>query len=62
MLLWGNSHYLCFWAAEESDTDASSHIPLDDAMSVDFSAIEVIQCLIEHHNEIFTDANETIWR
>ncbi|XP_022985483.1 uncharacterized Rho GTPase-activating protein At5g61530 [Cucurbita maxima] len=47
---------------ESDDTDASSHIPLDDAVSVDFSAIEVIQCLIDHHNEVFTDANETIWR
>lgn len=47
---------------ESDDTDASSHIPLDDPVPVDFSAVEVIQCLIEHHNEIFTDANETIWR
>lgn len=42
--------------------DASSLIPLDDGMPVDFGAIEVVQCLIEHHNAIFTDANETIWR
>lgn len=49
--------------AEESEvTDVSSQIPLDDGMPVDFGAIEVIQCLIEHHNAIFTDANETIWR
>ncbi|KAL0547241.1 hypothetical protein IC582_017170 [Cucumis melo] len=47
---------------ESDDTDASSHIPLDDGIPVDFSAVEVIHCLIEHHNEIFTDANETIWR
>ncbi|KAG7030851.1 putative Rho GTPase-activating protein [Cucurbita argyrosperma subsp. argyrosperma] len=42
---------------ESDDTDASSDIPLDDALPVDYSAIEVIQCLIEHHKEIFTDAN-----
>ncbi|KAL8049926.1 hypothetical protein ABFX02_06G050800 [Erythranthe guttata] len=41
--------------------DASSSIPLDDGMPVDFHAIEVIQCLIEHHNAVFTDANETVW-
>ncbi|XVF49405.1 hypothetical protein PTKIN_Ptkin04bG0009200 [Pterospermum kingtungense] len=44
------------------DMEASSHIPLDDGMPVDFGAIEVIQCLIEQHNPIFTDANETTWR
>ncbi|TYH40285.1 hypothetical protein ES332_D12G237000v1 [Gossypium tomentosum] len=44
------------------DMDASSHIPLDDGIPVDFGAIEVIQCLIEQHNPIFTDANETVWR
>ena len=55
---WINFHYFCFCASEESDdTDASSHIPLDDALLVDYSAIEVIQCLIEHHKEIFTNAN-----
>ncbi|KAG6649057.1 uncharacterized Rho GTPase-activating protein At5g61530 isoform X1 [Carya illinoinensis] len=49
--------------AEEGEAmDASSLIPLDDGMPVDFGAIEVVQCLIEHHNAIFTDANETIWR
>lgn len=42
--------------------DTSSSIPLDDGMAVDFCAIEVIQCLIEHHNAVFTDANETVWR
>ncbi|XWS51574.1 hypothetical protein CRYUN_Cryun12cG0188400 [Craigia yunnanensis] len=47
---------------DEEDMDASSHIPLDDGMPVDFGAIEVIQCLIEQHNPIFTDANETVWR
>ncbi|KAL2527019.1 putative Rho GTPase-activating protein [Abeliophyllum distichum] len=43
-------------------TDASSSIPLDDGLPLDFGAIEVIQCLIEHHNAIFTDAHETVWR
>ncbi|CAN6175428.1 unnamed protein product [Urochloa humidicola] len=47
---------------DEDDDDASSQIPLDDASPPDYSAIEVIQCLIEHHNAIFTDANETVWR
>ncbi|KDP22454.1 hypothetical protein JCGZ_26285 [Jatropha curcas] len=47
---------------EGEDLDASSPIPLDDGTPVDFSAIEVIQCLIEQHNTIFTDANETVWR
>ncbi|XP_019413910.1 PREDICTED: uncharacterized Rho GTPase-activating protein At5g61530-like, partial [Lupinus angustifolius] len=41
---------------------ASSPIPLDDDMPVDFGAIEVVQLLIEHHNAVFTDANETVWR
>ncbi|KAK7355264.1 hypothetical protein VNO80_14515 [Phaseolus coccineus] len=41
--------------------DASSPIPWDDGMPVDFGAIEVIQLLVEHHNAIFTDANETVW-
>ncbi|XP_057952520.1 uncharacterized Rho GTPase-activating protein At5g61530 [Malania oleifera] len=47
---------------EGEAADASTHIPLDDGLPIDFSAIEVVQCLIEHHNAIFTDANETIWR
>lgn len=47
---------------DEDDVDASSQIPLDDASPPDYGAIEVIQCLIEHHNPIFTDANETVWR
>ncbi|OMO94845.1 hypothetical protein CCACVL1_05762 [Corchorus capsularis] len=49
-------------ADDDEDMDASSQIPLDDGMPVDFVAIEVIQCLIEQHNPIFTDANETVWR
>nr|XP_043616811.1 uncharacterized Rho GTPase-activating protein At5g61530 [Erigeron canadensis] len=49
-------------ADENEDMDASSAIPLDDGVPIDFSAIEVLQCLIEHHNAIFTDANETVWR
>ncbi|GJZ21839.1 uncharacterized Rho GTPase-activating protein [Tanacetum coccineum] len=48
-------------ADEDEDMDASSAIPLDDGTPIDFSAIEVLQCLIEHHNAIFTDANETVW-
>ncbi|GMP23987.1 hypothetical protein CsSME_00001402 [Camellia sinensis var. sinensis] len=47
---------------EGVDADASSLIPLDDGLPIDFSAIEVVHCLIEHHNAIFTDANETVWR
>ncbi|XP_065871646.1 uncharacterized Rho GTPase-activating protein At5g61530 isoform X1 [Euphorbia lathyris] len=49
-------------AEEGEGTDASSAIPLDDGMPVDFGAIEVVQCLIEQHNTIFTDAHETVWR
>ncbi|KAK3026433.1 hypothetical protein RJ639_041445 [Escallonia herrerae] len=47
---------------EGEDDDASSPIPLDDGLPIDFCALEVVQCLIEHHNAIFTDANETVWR
>ncbi|KAM7272227.1 hypothetical protein ACFE04_026890 [Oxalis oulophora] len=42
--------------------DASSLIPLDDGMPLDYGAIEVVQCLVDHHNAVFTDANETVWR
>lgn len=49
-------------ADDDENFDASSQIPLDDGSPPDYGAIEVIQCLIEHHNAIFTDANETIWR
>ncbi|CAK9135131.1 unnamed protein product [Ilex paraguariensis] len=49
-------------AEEGEDMDASSPIPLDDGLQVDFGAIEVVQCLIEHHNAIFTEANVTVWR
>lgn len=49
--------------ADESEVeDASSPIPLDDGLPIDFGAIDSVQCLIEHHNAIFTDANETVWR
>lgn len=49
--------------ADESEAmDASSLIPLDEGMPVDFGAIEVVQLLIEHHNAVFTDANETVWK
>uniref|UniRef100_A0A7C9CRF2 Rho-GAP domain-containing protein n=1 Tax=Opuntia streptacantha TaxID=393608 RepID=A0A7C9CRF2_OPUST len=47
---------------EDEDEDASSPIPLDDGLPIDYAAVEVIRCLIEHHNAIFTDANETVWR
>ncbi|KAI3815820.1 hypothetical protein L1987_15502 [Smallanthus sonchifolius] len=47
-------------ADESEDMDASSAIPLDDGVTIDLNAIEVLRCLIEHHNAIFTDANETI--
>ncbi|KAJ6837003.1 putative Rho GTPase-activating protein [Iris pallida] len=47
---------------EDDSYNAASQIPLDDGSPPDYGAIEVIQCLIEHHNAIFTDANETIWR
>lgn len=47
---------------EDENVDASSPIPLDDGLPIDLGAIDAIQCLIEHHNAIFTDANETVWR
>ncbi|PHT52464.1 hypothetical protein CQW23_06926 [Capsicum baccatum] len=47
---------------EGENVDASSPIPLDDGLPIDLGAIDAIQCLIEHHNAIFTDANETVWR
>ncbi|XP_076945323.1 putative Rho GTPase-activating protein At5g61530 [Bidens hawaiensis] len=49
-------------ADESEDMDVSSAIPLDDGVTIDLSGIEVLRCLIEHHNAIFTDANETVWR
>lgn len=52
----------CDMLDEDSESvDASSPIPLDDGLPIDFTAIEAVQCLIEHHNAIFTDANETVW-
>lgn len=47
---------------DDESVDASAQVPLDDDLPPDYNAIEVIQCLIEHHNAIFTDANETVWR
>lgn len=47
---------------ESDDEDVSSPIPLDDGVPIDFAAVEVIRCLIEHHNSIFGDDNETVWR
>jgi hypothetical protein len=49
-----------YLSVEEEEDDVQ--IPLDDAAPPDYGTIEVIQCLIEHHNAVFTDANETIWR
>lgn len=49
-------------AEENEGADASTPISLDDGLPADFGAIDVVQSLIEHHNEIFTDANETVWR
>lgn len=55
--------FLVSCAADDGEAiDASSPIPLDDGTPVDFGAIEVIQLLVEHHNAIFTDANETVWK
>lgn len=48
--------------ADDEAEDASSSIPLDDGMSVDFHAIEAVQCLIGHHSAIFTESSETAWR
>ncbi|CAA6673691.1 unnamed protein product [Spirodela intermedia] len=47
---------------EDDGTGTSTLIPLDDGAGPDYGAIEVVQCLIEHHNAVFTDANETVWR
>ncbi|KAG0488629.1 hypothetical protein HPP92_007440 [Vanilla planifolia] len=48
---------------EDDYGNVASRIPLDDDNpQPDYGAIEVIRCLIEHHNAIFTDANDTIWR
>ncbi|XP_039142283.1 uncharacterized Rho GTPase-activating protein At5g61530 [Dioscorea cayenensis subsp. rotundata] len=46
---------------DDGNDNASSQIPLDDGFPLDYGAIEVILCLIQHHNAIFTDANETVW-
>lgn len=55
--------FILYITADDVDNmDVSSHIPLDDGMPVDFGAIEVIQCLIEQHNPIFTNANDRVWR
>lgn len=55
--------FFSYMKTEESeDMDASSLIPLDDGMPTDFGAIDIVQRLIEQHNAIFTDANETVWR
>ncbi|KAK9095248.1 hypothetical protein Scep_026717 [Stephania cephalantha] len=54
--------YSAWDTLSEEDEDNVSAIPLDDGLPPDFGAIEAVQCLIEHHNAIFTDANETVWR
>lgn len=46
----------------DEESSPSSLIPLDDGSPPDYGAIEVIQCLIQHHNAVFTDANVTTWR
>ena len=51
-----------FRISDEGGTGTSTLIPLDDAAGPDYDAIEAVQCLIEHHNAVFTDANETIWK
>lgn len=57
------SFFLCLMVTEEGEgLDGSSSIPLDDVVQVDFGAVEVVQCLIEHHSAIFTDVDETVWR
>ncbi|XP_047962435.1 uncharacterized Rho GTPase-activating protein At5g61530 isoform X2 [Salvia hispanica] len=48
--------------SDDEAEDASSSIPLDDGMAVDFHAIEAIQCLIGHHSAIFTESSEAVWR
>ncbi|XP_074588341.1 putative Rho GTPase-activating protein At5g61530 [Curcuma longa] len=57
-----NQNTLVDYLDEDDNDYASSQISLDDVLPPDYGAIEVIQCLIEHHNAIFTDANETTWR
>ncbi|XP_010547780.1 PREDICTED: uncharacterized Rho GTPase-activating protein At5g61530 [Tarenaya hassleriana] len=47
---------------EGEELDGASSIPLDDSLQIDLGAVEVVQCLVEHHNDIFTDADETVWR
>ncbi|GAB4858829.1 hypothetical protein Ancab_010307 [Ancistrocladus abbreviatus] len=47
---------------ENEDDDVSTLISMDDDFPIDFGTIELVHCLIEHCNAIFTDANETIWR
>ncbi|XP_031503567.1 uncharacterized Rho GTPase-activating protein At5g61530 isoform X1 [Nymphaea colorata] len=56
------SHYGTWDDLSEDDDVASSPVPLDDGWQTDFGVIEVIQCLIEHHNAIFTEVNETDWK
>ncbi|CAN0916030.1 Uncharacterized Rho GTPase-activating protein At5g61530 [Linum grandiflorum] len=48
--------------SDSTEEGEAMEVSLDDGAPVDFGAIEVVQCLIEQHNSIFTDANETVWR
>jgi hypothetical protein len=62
LVLIGDYHISCFLVSDDGEATDTSSIPLDDGMPVDFDAIEVVQLLIEHHNAVFTDANETVWK
>ncbi|KAL2632379.1 hypothetical protein R1flu_017065 [Riccia fluitans] len=49
---------------DDRNGDLSAQIPLDDdePLSVDFSIVEAVQCLIDQHNVIFADAVEVVWQ
>ncbi|KAJ8752864.1 hypothetical protein K2173_008599 [Erythroxylum novogranatense] len=49
-------------AEEGEDVDAPFPISLEVGAPEDVGAIEFVRCLVEHHNQIFTYANETIWK
>lgn len=54
-------YYPCLLLPEDDDV-ASSPVPLDDGWQTDFGVVEVIHCLIEHHNAVFTEVHETVWK
>ncbi|CAN6477982.1 unnamed protein product [Victoria cruziana] len=56
------SHYGTWDDLSEDDDVASSPVPLDDGWQTDFGVVEVIHCLIEHHNAVFTEVHETVWK